>query len=330
MAENYPDLPKWPAFTAFANAYSGRFDVIEERLAKLERVYNFSKEPSKAKDPEDWQCARCRCTDESKRVTSKSGDGRFCTKCVEVFAESCKQLRSNHGGCHGVDCVDCPHYAREEGGCCYAQDEFPREHRAIGAREWLRNYGFESRDEEEAQFWQCPHCGGTDCWFDRSVTYLPNGEQEGPYMRCSSCGKDEYEPVEPAGSQYVTLAEYIATAPGRGETEKEARMVFKETVIQHSEQVEIFTTGKWVQWRQPVCNHIPEDEVRLVLINGEFPEIKPVECSFADGGSAKVVTLRTRGYYVRWGLRDAIVSWHTHKTVHAAIADWNQAMRGQE
>ena len=35
-------------------------------------------------------------------------------------------------------------------------------------------------------------CGGTDTWFDRTITYNPDGTEDGMKTRCSKCGEALY------------------------------------------------------------------------------------------------------------------------------------------
>ena len=39
------------------------------------------------------------------------------------------------------------------------------------------------------ELWECPVCGCTETWFDRSVAYC-DGVEEGPTTRCAGCGVD--------------------------------------------------------------------------------------------------------------------------------------------
>ncbi len=40
---------------------------------------------------------------------------------------------------------------------------------------------------------KCPNCNSKDCWFDRTISYFTNENQEieedGMHMRCGNCGK---------------------------------------------------------------------------------------------------------------------------------------------
>jgi len=37
--------------------------------------------------------------------------------------------------------------------------------------------------------WICPWCGNDEVWFDRTIGFLPNGEEAGMTDRCTQCGK---------------------------------------------------------------------------------------------------------------------------------------------
>ena len=51
---------------------------------------------------------------------------------------------------------------------------------------------------EDGPLWKCPHCGGTDTWFDRTFEVGADGVERGPFTRCTGCGRDVDEPL-PAG-----------------------------------------------------------------------------------------------------------------------------------
>lgn len=37
--------------------------------------------------------------------------------------------------------------------------------------------------------WTCPHCGGKETWFDRTITCRSDGTEEGMKTRCVKCGR---------------------------------------------------------------------------------------------------------------------------------------------
>lgn len=37
---------------------------------------------------------------------------------------------------------------------------------------------------------KCPKCGSEETWFDRTISYLPDGTEEGMKTRCAGCGRD--------------------------------------------------------------------------------------------------------------------------------------------
>lgn len=37
--------------------------------------------------------------------------------------------------------------------------------------------------------WKCPHCGCKEIWFDRTITCLSDGTEEGMKTRCAKCGR---------------------------------------------------------------------------------------------------------------------------------------------
>ena len=37
--------------------------------------------------------------------------------------------------------------------------------------------------------WSCPWCGCDETWFDRTITYLPDGTEDGMKTRCTKCGR---------------------------------------------------------------------------------------------------------------------------------------------
>jgi hypothetical protein len=38
--------------------------------------------------------------------------------------------------------------------------------------------------------WSCPWCGCDETWFDRTVSYLPDGTEDGMKTRCVKCGRE--------------------------------------------------------------------------------------------------------------------------------------------
>jgi predicted RNA-binding Zn-ribbon protein involved in translation (DUF1610 family) len=41
---------------------------------------------------------------------------------------------------------------------------------------------------DEYEDYYCPTCGGTEQWFDRSISYSKDGKAEGMTYRCVKCG----------------------------------------------------------------------------------------------------------------------------------------------
>jgi predicted RNA-binding Zn-ribbon protein involved in translation (DUF1610 family) len=39
--------------------------------------------------------------------------------------------------------------------------------------------------------WTCPHCGGRETWFDRTITCRSDGTEEGMKTRCVKCGRTD-------------------------------------------------------------------------------------------------------------------------------------------
>lgn len=37
--------------------------------------------------------------------------------------------------------------------------------------------------------WACPWCGCDETWFDRTISYLPDGTEDGMKTRCVKCGR---------------------------------------------------------------------------------------------------------------------------------------------
>jgi len=53
----------------------------------------------------------------------------------------------------------------------------------------------EESEDNSDELWKCPVCGNTETWFDRSVSFYPDGTEEGPTTRCAGCGRDVDEAV---------------------------------------------------------------------------------------------------------------------------------------
>lgn len=45
----------------------------------------------------------------------------------------------------------------------------------------------------DTDVWRCDNCGSYDNWFDRTITYDDEGNQDGMHTRCSDCGMADDE-----------------------------------------------------------------------------------------------------------------------------------------
>jgi len=105
--------------------------------------------------------------------------------------------------CYSGD-YTCPYWSkradkreRDDGYCSY-----------LDLGDWMENGTFLLWDqvkecgvnEEEIEYWECPHCGHEESWFDRSLYTEYNEKlneyyEIGPFTRCTKCGRSD-EDVE--------------------------------------------------------------------------------------------------------------------------------------
>lgn len=44
-----------------------------------------------------------------------------------------------------------------------------------------------------SEYWKCKACGSDDYWFDRTIEIDSEGNEDGPFIRCSKCGEIDEE-----------------------------------------------------------------------------------------------------------------------------------------
>lgn len=91
--------------------------------------------------------------------------------------------------------VPCKNCDREPCVCCACGGYMNDWHsHASDCPEVGGNYDY----KKEGKWWKCPHCGGSDNWFDRSFIEYQNEDGdwvvEGPWTRCADCGMADDEP----------------------------------------------------------------------------------------------------------------------------------------
>ena len=190
--------------------------------------------------------------------------------------------------------------------------------------------------------------------FGKPSDYFEKGEKMEIEITCKINGEEYDAVVKPevkmsdsvgfnvfitpkAKQQTITLADYIATASDRGQTEAEAEADFKESVIQNLERLEIdHARYGWMIWDNecPPIYNATDDGYRLPYTNGKLPEWKVLDMPGYEGDVVPCPLIYNEYVYYQHakGLdaREGSITGKVKSTKPEAAHAWNNEVRKEK